>query len=352
VSLRVSYKKQVLLMIMILFVLLLVIEGILRVYDFFNPRCDFMENEVSKNLDYFLKLQICDTWTSYLVYNDPISGISSGIPNQHYPNLNINGYGFRGPEIVKEKPDNTVRIFVVGGSTTYSIRALSDQQTIPGHLQENFDKLQINNKIEVVNAGIPSIASTDELQLVQTKIIQFDPDLIIIYDGSNDLTHSYPWIKPKNESNVFGTIQYFYRTIYVLHGIFDPKIPKTYDKSDWYDKALLWKQNMIKICELGKKHGYETFIILQPILGSGNKTLSEHEIKNIEFWDQAKAVIGYQKFADELNDLNNYCIGTADLRNIFDNVKGDVYFDYAHIDSEHNKIVADKIFELALPLVN
>ena len=102
---------------------------------------------------------------------------------------------------------------------------------------------------------------------------------------------------------------------------------------------------MIKICEIGKEQGYETLIILQPILGSGNKSLSEHEIKNIEFWDQAKAVIGYQKFADELNDLNNYCIGTADLRNIFDNVKGDIYFDRAHIGSEHNKMVADKIFE-------
>ena len=119
-------------MIMILFVLLLVIDGIARVYDFFNPRCGFMNNEVSKNLDYFLRLQICDTWNQYLVDIDPISGIVSGIPNQHYPNLNINGYGFRGPEIVKEKPDNTVRIFVVGGSTIYAIRALSDQQTIPG----------------------------------------------------------------------------------------------------------------------------------------------------------------------------------------------------------------------------
>ncbi len=351
-SLQVSYKKQILVMIMVLFVLLLVIDGIARVYDFFNPRCDFMENEVAKNLDYFLRLQICDTWRQYLVYIDPISGISSGMPNQHFPNLNINGYGFRGPEIVKEKPDNTIRIFVVGGSTTYSIRALSDQQTIPGHLQENFDKLQINNKIEVVNAGIPNIASTDELQLIQTKIIQFNPDLIIIYDGNNDLTHSYPWIKPKDKSNVLASTYPFYRTIYVVHGILNPEIPNTYDKSDWYDKALLWKQNMIKICELGKKQGYETLVILQPLLGSGNKSLSEQEIKIFELNDQAKAVIGYQKFADELNDLNNYCTGTADLRNIFDNVKGTVYFDRVHIDSEDNKIVADKIFELALPLVN
>jgi len=343
-------------MIMLLFVLLLAIEGIARVYDFFNPKCDFMENEVSKNLDYFLRLQICDVWHKHLVDVDPISGITSGIPNQHYPNLNINGYGFRGPEIVKEKPDNTFRIFVVGGSTTFSIQALSDQQTIPGHLQENFDKLQINKKIEVVNAGIPNIASTDELQLIQTKIVQFNPNLIIIYDGNNDLTHSYGWIKPKTTNadmvNFYRDYLFFYRTPYVLAEIFKQKSTDTYDKSDFNDKALLWKQNMIKICELGKKQSYATLIILQPILGSGNKSLSEQEIKNFEFYNQAKAVFGYQKFADELIDLDNYCAVTADLRDIFDNVKGAVYFDRSHIDIESNKIVAKKIFELALPIVN
>jgi len=350
-SAQVSYKKQILLMIMLLFVLVLAIEGIARVYDYFNPSCNFMNNEVSKNLDYFLRLQICDTWEKHLRYIDPITGISSSLPNQHYPNLNINGYGFRGPEIEKEKPDNTVRIFVVGGSSTFSIRALSDQQTIPGHLQENFDKLQSNNKIQVINAGLTNIASTDELQLIQTKIIQFNPDLIIIYDGNNDLTHSYPWIKPKDASNKWNYYN-FYRTITMLQSIKNPKTPPhTYDKSDWNDKALLWKQNMIKICELGKKQGYETFIILQPILGSGNKLLSEEEIKNFEFLDQAKAVIGYQKFADELNDLDNYCTGTDDLRGIFDNVNGTVYFDRVHIDSESNKAVAKKIFELTLPVV-
>ena len=333
--------------------MLVVIEGIARVYDFTNPRCDFMGNDASKNLDYFLRLQICDTSETYVTHIDPISGIVTGMPNQHFPNLNINDYGFRGLEIVKGKKENTVRIFVVGGSTTFSDRAFSDQQTIPGYLQEYFDRLQLNKKIEVINAGISNIGSTDELHLVQKKIIQFDPDLIIIYDGSNDLNHPYPWIKPKNAKNsIFKTHFHFYRTPYVIERIFNPILPYTYDKSDWHNKALLWKQNMINICELGKNQNFETLIVLQPILGSGNKSLSEQEIKNLEFYDQSKAIIGYQKFANELNDLNNYCTATSDLRGLFDNANRTVYFDRVHIDSEDNKIVAKKIFELALPIVN
>ena len=33
----------------------------------------------------------------------------------------INSHGFRGKEIIKEKPDNVFRIFAVGGSTTFSV---------------------------------------------------------------------------------------------------------------------------------------------------------------------------------------------------------------------------------------
>jgi len=353
-SLQVSYKRQFVLMIMLLLVLLAVIEGIVLVYDYFNPTCDFMTNEVSKNLEYDVKKQICKTWTNFPNHIDPLTGIASAEPNQHYPNLNINSYGFRGSEILKEKPDDTFRIFIVGGSTTFSIRALSDQTTIPGYLQENLDNFQINKKIEVVNAGIPNIASTDELQLVQTKIIQFNPDVIILYDGTNDVQRKYPWIKGKGSGefllNFYKKYFNFYQTPYVFKNIFGKTTPSA--NFDWDKKALLWKTNMITICDLGKPQGYETVVILQPILGSGNKTLSEQERKNFELYDQANVLIGYQKFADELNDLENYCTITADFRNIFDDKNETVYFDEAHISYEDNIIVAEKIFELIRPLVN
>ncbi len=341
---------------MLLLSLFVALEIVVNVYDFFNPSCDFLTNEVSKNLEYDQKKQICDTWEKALRYDDPVTGISSQVPNQHFPNLNINNHGFRGPEILKEKAENTFRIFVVGGSTTFSLRTLSDQTTIPGYLQENFDNFQLNKKIEVINAGITNIVSTDELKLIQTKIVQFKPDLIIIYDGTNDLTNPYLWIKPKENDDllmhIHGNYFNFYKTPYVINNIINTKIPKIHSESDWEDKALLWKKNMISICELGRQHGYETVVILQPILGSGNKILTDQERKNFEFNDQAKFVIGYNKFADKLKDLDDYCVKIFDFRDIFDDMEETAYFDRAHVGSASNKIIAAKIFELIHPLVN
>jgi len=355
-SFQVSYKKQFLLMLMLLLVLFLIIEGIAIIYDYFYPRCYLMTNEVTKNMDYNSRKQLCVVWENMNWYEDPITGIKSADPNQHHPYLNINSHGFRGPETLKEKPENTFRIFVVGASTTFSIRVLSDQETMPGHLQENFDSLQKNKEIQVINAGIVDIASTHELQLIKTKIVQFEPDLIIIYDGIRDLTNEYTSVKEKMHKDFFRNIydRYFkfYQTLDVIKGILKQKPPIRYVEPHWEDKAELWKNNLIAICELGKQHGYETLIILQPMLGSGNKTLLGQEIKNMEFFDQDNALIGFQKFADKLNELDNYCAKTADFRNIFDDINEVIYFDRAHVGSKSNKIIADEMFELAFPLVN
>jgi len=179
-SMQVSYKKQFLVFLLLVLVIMAVFEIILRVYDFFNPRCRTMNSEIYGDIDYFLKKQICDAWTNHIWYMDPVSNLASSEPNQHWPTLNINNHGFRGPEILKEKPENTFRIFVVGGSTTFAIRAYSDQDTMPGYLQENFNQLNRNQNVEVINAGIPRLTSSDELQLIKTKLVKFDPNLIII----------------------------------------------------------------------------------------------------------------------------------------------------------------------------
>ena len=170
-SLQVSYKKQFTLGLMLLLVFLIVIEVSAQTYEFVNPTCDSMTDEIYKDLDYFTKKKICENWDNVLWYRDPITGLRSLLPNQHTSIMNINEDGFRGPEISKEKPVDTYRIFVVGGSTTFAIRALSDQTTFPGYLQENFDNLVPSKKIVVINAGVPGYKSPDELTLVETKII-------------------------------------------------------------------------------------------------------------------------------------------------------------------------------------
>jgi len=359
VSLQVSYKKQFIVIFLLILVFFTGLEILLRTYDFFNPYCDFMTNPVSKDYDYDLKKQICDMWSVRLLYLDPVTGISQNVPNQHFPTVNMNSHGFRGPEIFKEKPENVYRIFMLGGSTTFSIRAFSDQHTISGYLNQNFDEIETSKKIEVINAGIDAITSTDELQLVQSKIVKFSPDLIIIYDGHNDVINFPGKIKGKFNDDLPKQIWKkhltSWNTPFVVSGIIDKAKESAFPwlmDTNYTGKAQVWKKNIITICQLGKEQGYDTIIILQPILGAGNKNLTDYERELYENKFNDGVVMGYEHFANELIDLENHCLITADFRNIFDNVTKSVYFDRAHVGSESNKIVADEIFQLARPMAN
>jgi len=98
----------------------------------------------------------------------------------------INSDGFRSPEISENKPSNTFRVFVVGGSTTYG-SGVNDANTIPSLLQKKLDEKNYAQTIEVINAGFSGARSIEEIKLVKEKLLNFAPDIIIVYDGYNDV---------------------------------------------------------------------------------------------------------------------------------------------------------------------
>ena len=367
---QVSYLNQFLIILIFLVVVFSGIEVGARAFDFFDskPRCNMMVNEAAKDLDYFTKRKICDNWENILWIRDPITSLKTLETNQHTPIMNINSDGFRGPEISKEKPDNTYRIFVVGGSTTFAIRSISDQTTIPGYLQENFDKLELSKNIEVINAGVPGFKAIDELRLVKTKLIDYSPDLIIIYDGFNDVTYQDFKSKIIKQDVKYDTLEYyykkyfwFYRTPAVLDKILEndvfkvkPTIQAPMDIENVPGlKSSHWYNNINEICDLGKQNGWDTLMILQPWILTGNKTLSETEMKlyNKEANPRLGYFEEYKLMLEKLDKLESSCAQTANLWHIFDSFEQTVYFDSAHISHKNNKIVADEIFKLAVPIV-
>ena len=48
--------------------------------------------------------------------------------------------------------------------------------------------LWFGKKINPINAGIPKAYSFTESNLIKNKLLEYNPDLLIIYDGWNDLT--------------------------------------------------------------------------------------------------------------------------------------------------------------------
>jgi len=363
-SLQVPYTKQFVLGIMFLLIILVVIEGLARGYDFFIPACEMTKSEVYGD-NYFLKRQIC--LDNNLIDYDgnrtfPLE------PNQHFSTININSYGFRGPEITQRNQEGTFRIFVVGGSTTFGSGSTSDETTIPGYLQKKFISADLDLNVEVINAGVGHATSTTEKITIKHMLVDFEPDLFIIYDGFNDAykrqignvePYVGTWQENKSEKNPLKFATYpFYRTPFVVYNIFfkpylePPGSPAPTDNDRISKVVSRWKNNWIEICELGEKKGFMTLLTVQPIVGAGNKSLTPYESLHIPKTEDHLATLKVLNgLAESLTELDHVCEETADLRNVFDNVTGPIYTDEVHVSDRGNEIMADKLFELALPIV-
>jgi hypothetical protein len=141
-------------------------------------------------------------------------------------------------------------------------------------------KLQLN-KIEIINSGIHGADSFTELKLIEMKLLDFSPDMMIIYDGWNDL----------RAQNSAETIQ----------------------------------NNWSSMCQLGMQNNFDVIIALQPIAGFGNKILTEQELEySISGIDYEKVPLinslsVYEKYTTNLETLSN-CTANVNLRTIFDTV--------------------------------
>ena len=106
------------------------------------------------------------------------------IPNQESQSITINSLGFRGGEFSVEKPNTVYRIFMLGGSTMFGYGATSDETTIPGYVQEFFQNNYEGIDIQVINAGIQGADSFAELNLIETKLLNYSPNMIITSMGN------------------------------------------------------------------------------------------------------------------------------------------------------------------------
>ena len=226
--------------------------------------------------------------------------------------ININSLGFRGDEFSKTKPDKTYRIFMLGGSPMFGYGATSDEATIPGFTQKKIDEKDFGFDIEVINSGIQAADSNKELKLVEKRLVTFSPDLIIIYDGWNDL-----------RSNVSPTEL---------------------------------KENWKAICEIGKKNNFDVIISLQPIAGFGDKTLTKQELEYVKAGKSyskkplIESLSVYQHYAKNLSEIKT-CAKTIDLSNVFDNETGTIYSDQGHVYDQGNAIVAKALYDAILPII-
>src|SRR5688500_5241789 len=120
-------------------------------------------------------------WTphQYLVYYPT--------PNYQKGQTFHNSLGYRADEFTVEKPSNVFRIVALGGSSTYDIRIEDNEKTFTAQLQKLLTEEYGYQNVEVINAGVPGYNSWEILINLEFRVLDLNPDLVIIYEGTNDV---------------------------------------------------------------------------------------------------------------------------------------------------------------------
>jgi len=108
-------------------------------------------------------------------------------PNYRRGRQAHNSLGYRGREFPVDKPDGIFRIVALGGSTTYSVTVKDNEKTFTRQLENILRDRFGTDSIEVINAGVGGYSSWESLINLQFRALDLDPDLVIIYHGTNDV---------------------------------------------------------------------------------------------------------------------------------------------------------------------
>lgn len=281
--------------------------------------------------------------------------------------INIDENGLRHTWNSKNSSNDTVKIYFFGGSTTWGTGA-RDNYTIPSLLS----KYLFNNDInaEVINYGETGFQNTQEIIFLMLELQKDTPDVVIFYDGVNDMYSAY---QHKNAGvpqhgaalacnnkciNYAVTMYTEYSYFWMCFTYLKNKLIGNRDTSVYAtDNAIENKEKLaedvidiyshnIKIAHgLEKECGFDTYFFWQPCLHT-KKHLSESEKKLIESQSEIAQLynLGVKYSHIKLNDDLSF----TDISDIFDNHNETVFLDHCHLDENGNEIIANRIGEIII----
>lgn len=116
-------------------------------------------------------------WTHY-------GSVSHGMEREgHHYVVSYNSHGYRVPEHTYDKPDGVRRVVVLGDSFTDGAE-VDDTETFTWLLDERLDA----DRIEVINLGVYSYTTVQELLTLEREALRYDPDLVVLLTMTNDFS--------------------------------------------------------------------------------------------------------------------------------------------------------------------
>ena len=208
-----------------------------------------------------------------------------------------------------QKADDVIRIFCIGGSTTYG-RPYDDRTSFCGWLRRFLPAVDSTHRWEVINAGGISYASYRAARLME-ELAAYEPDLFIIYSGHNEFLESRTYDKllkaPKfvRDLSVLASRTRLYTVLYDLiyknddilptevDALLDNSMgPEDYHRDDIMRDAVLvdYEKSLLRMTDISESAGASMIFVtpasnigdFSPFKTEPGEDLNDQEINKIE----------------------------------------------------------------------
>src|SRR3989344_2905589 len=275
-----------------------------------------------------------------------------------YVNLDENSLRKTIPSCPAASTEETIRIFFFGGSTVWGSGS-RDEGTIPSRLAEIFCRQNI--PVKITNYGESGYVSTQEVIRLELELKKGTvPDLVIFYDGFNEVYSTYQnqeagW--PQNldhrrkdfnlrqKFNPLGLMPNFNNILerigrrLVKQGAYPAVGENLAEKS-----SELYLENARIVKLLGQEYGFKSIFFWQPAIFTKDY-LTESEHKNPISEEMKQSFLQITAKAVDSSEI-------IDLSSIFKEHTETLYIDWSHITEQGNRIIAERMAEEVGVLIN
>jgi hypothetical protein len=267
----------------------------------------------------------------------------------------VNSMQFRyAREIEVPKPKNVYRIFFTGGSTAFGTGASSNETTIGGYLETYLNEaLRLRGvRCEVITAAAGAWSSTHERILIENRLVDLEPDIVISFSGHNDAF----WSVLGRNLLWFRTFQDDYFLV-LLNAVLAANRAEEFPNRDPgagvpispAQAAERLARNVACGHYVLATVGADYIFALQPVLELSQKVRTPREQRIVDAVGSYAWFIQmqdyYHEFRKSLRVLEQPSLGFVDTTTTFDACDGniDIFIDTAHFGDRGNDLIAQTL---------
>ncbi|OPZ86439.1 MAG: GDSL-like Lipase/Acylhydrolase [Firmicutes bacterium ADurb.Bin419] len=322
-------------------------------------------------------------YTASNTIKDPMPPTDNAPRSHPFINFRTNKEGFVGAENIEDLVTDYKTIFCIGGSTT----ACSDcdyDKTYPAIL----DSLTRSHGYAVINAGINGYRSIQELICLKTRIVKYNPKMVILFSGYNDFQFKIyidqdinnqfinffklpdsrlEWVL--NYSGLYNTFRQFLIENNLMNAkktwqISDAEVIKRMNDAidhpdDWF---LPWRANVKKLGDVCRENNIKLVLLSHPSPVFDSATSEEKQFAEIDIGIKGRfdCFVRYINFINEktrelcvaesyvyvdiTEDLDSYCRRFHDGALGYAKARFGLFVDRMHFSEDGSLFVANVVF--------